>query len=414
MKNLPPALVTDVVGVVRSLGDAGIRSIVASEYQRSPTFWSRHCAEKCVLPSMGEEPEKALQVLLEVGSKLSSPIPMLTGRESDARLVSRFRKELARYFRLKLAPTELCEALGDKGLFSELARKYDLAIPRTWNPKNDRDLTQMLEDLQFPCILKPNAQTSWGTPEIFALVGRWRKAFRIDTREEFDQIYPRLRAIDPLFIVQEYISGGDDALFSLHAYAQKQGTVSGYFLGRKIRTNPIHFGRGSYARSWHDSEIAKVGIEALERIQYVGAAGMNLKRDPISGRTFILEINPRFSLWNHLAARSGVNLALANYNDLMDLPLPPLHQDVRERRWLYFYLDAQVRNDYFASGEWNWVSWLRSFLFLRTTFFRWDWKDPMPLLGAIYGWVALRLELRWNHWGIRRLLRRIIRGMKRV
>ena len=95
-----PALVTDVVGVIRSLGDVGVPSIIASEYRESPSFWSRYCADRIVVPNMLEKEKEAFEILLAYGNTRRDRPVMLTGRESDLLVVSRFREELAPYYRM--------------------------------------------------------------------------------------------------------------------------------------------------------------------------------------------------------------------------------------------------------------------------------------------------------------------------
>jgi D-aspartate ligase len=390
-----PALVTDIVGVVRSLGDAGIPSIVASEYARSATFWSRHCVKSVVVPNLGEEPEKALELLLSVGASYPERPPLMTGRESDVALVSRHRDRLSERFRIRIARADFLEALNDKRTFTEFARTHDLPVPRSWAVKDSKEAV-------FPCLLKPPTQGDWAHEKVYAVIGRWRKGVLIENREQLDRLVDRLSAVAPGFIIQEFIPGDDRQLFDFHAYCSAQGRVDGFFLGRKIRTSPRTFGRGSYTRSWIDPEVSRVGIEALEKIGYLGPANLNLKLDPRTGRAVILEINPRFSLWCHLASRSGVNLPLAMYNDCKGLPLPKLSQSGIERRWFYLYIDWRSLSEYRKAGEWTLFSWFRSLFYPRLTFFRWDPKDPLPILGSLWQYVALRVE-----WRVRGLWARI-------
>ena len=51
----------------------------------------------------------------------------------------------------------------------------------------------------------------------------------------------------------------------------------------------------------------------LERLAFVGVVKLDYKRDPRTGRFYLLEVNPRFNLWNHLGAAAGVNLPLLAY-----------------------------------------------------------------------------------------------------
>ncbi len=388
-----PALVVDAVGVVRSLGDAGISSVVVSEQRESPTFWSRHCLARAIMPSTRDRPEDALEILKKASRGFTNLPVVLTGREPETLLISRNREELSRYMRIKMAPPEVMEALTDKWQFATLAERHEIPVPRTFRPANVDDLMHLSERLSFPCILKPLAQQLWLRKEVYAIVGQWRKAYLAADRDDLVRVFTALWKVDPGLFVQEYIPGSDQCLFDLHAYFDAPGRLAGYFLGRKIRTQPIHFGQGSYTRSWQDPDVARVGLEALERIGYVGPANLNLKKHEQTGRVYLLEINPRFSLWCHLATRCGVNLPQALYNDCLGLPLPKLVQNPTERRWLYMYYDFLAFRQYRKTREWNFFSWIRSLIFPRILFYRWDWRDPLPLLRTFM--TQTRLHVKW-------------------
>ncbi|MFH1261856.1 MAG: hypothetical protein V1495_00180 [Pseudomonadota bacterium] len=393
-----PIITTGAVGVIRSLGEVGIRSIVATEYDLSPLYWSRYCAKKVVLPSMGDRPEEAVEVLKKVGEEFPDRPPVMLGGEADVNLFSRYRDELGNFFQIKMAPPSLVSACNDKLAFSDLARRFDLAVPLSWTIQNPAELAKILDEIPFPCILKPSKQADWARDDVYAMIGRWKKAILMNSREELVSTYERLVNVTPNLVVQEYIPGSDETLYQCQAYCAEAGKVAGYFIGRKLRTQPIHFGRSTYTRSWWDPEVARVGIETLEKIGYLGATDVDLKKHEKTGRVYVLEINPRFSLLNYLATYSGVNLPLANYNDCFGLPLPPMRQDGAERRLYYFYPDWRALKEYRKTGEWNFWSWFRSLLFPRIAFFRWSWRDPMPLVGAAWGFFWLRVQYRWKRF----------------
>ncbi|MFH1017354.1 MAG: hypothetical protein V1798_04120 [Pseudomonadota bacterium] len=391
------------MGVVRSLADVGIPSMVVSVEAKCPTFWSRHCVGGAFMPNAQQQPEEAAEVLMRAAQRFPDRPVVLTGREPETVLISRKRELFSPYMRIKMAPADLIEALADKWKFADLAERHGLPVPRSFKPGNVDELAKLSETLSFPCLIKPLMQLLWRRDEVYAVVGRWRKAYLAGDREDLLRVFGKLWSVDTGLIVQEYIPGADRCLFDLHAYFDAPGHLAGYFLGRKIRTQPIHFGLGAYTRSWQDPGVARVGLEALERINYVGPANLNLKRDERTGRVALLEINPRFSLWCHLATRCGVNLPHALYNDCMGLPLPRLIQSQTERRWLYAYYDFLAFRQYRKTHEWNFLSWIGSMFFSRIIFYRWDWKDPLPLIrtfitqtGLHVKWFAQRFRRKRN------------------
>jgi predicted ATP-grasp superfamily ATP-dependent carboligase len=92
----------------------------------------------------------------------------------------------------------------------------------------------------------------------------------------------------------------------------------------------------------------------------------------------LLEINARFTLWNHLGAANGVNLPLCAYRDLTGQPLTPPRDFRTDVRWLSFGNDLRAYlRDYRRGGELrlrDWVGSLRGPMVY--DIFAWD--DPLP------------------------------------
>ncbi|MFH1017353.1 MAG: hypothetical protein V1798_04115 [Pseudomonadota bacterium] len=387
-----PVLVPDAVGIVRSLGDVGIPSIVVSEHEENPMFWSRRCVARAVMPSPRDFPADAARAISEAAREFPDRPVVMTGRDPDALIVSRNREDFSRHMRIKTAPAELMETLTDKRKFADLAERNGIPTPRSFAPADVEELMRLSEELSFPCLLKPHAQELWRRDDMYTIVGRWKKAYLARDHADLVRAWTEISKIDRRFLIQEYIPGGDDTIFELQAYCDRPGHVAGFFLDRKIRTFPAFFGQGCYIRSWRDPAIEKVAVEALEKIGYLGPANIDVKRDPTTGKVAVLEINPRFSLWCHLASRCGVNLPHAMYNDCTGLPLPRLVQKPTETRALHAYFDFLSYRQYRKTGEWSFFSWIGSLLYLRMTFYRWDFRDPLPLIRTFFTHVGLHAK----------------------
>jgi predicted ATP-grasp superfamily ATP-dependent carboligase len=185
-------------------------------------------------------------------------------------------------------------------------------------------------------------------------------------------------------VVQEYIPGGDDSIYSFHTYFDRNSNPLAYFVGRKIRDYPREFGQSTYLELTKNKEVVSLGLDLLKRIGYIGLAKIDFKQDARTGQFYILEINPRATLWNYMGAASGINLLMIAYNDILgektDLPT-----DYRtDIRWLSFEADLKgFLRDYHKDGDLTWGQWLLSY-WSRKVYAVFCWKDPAPFLA--YGW----------------------------
>ena len=129
-----------------------------------------------------------------------------------------------------------------------------------------------------------------------------------------------------------------------------------------------------------------------------GPVKIDFKRDPKTGRFLVLELNPRFNLWNYLGAACGVNLLRLAYEDLVGGSAAPAVLRRHDVRWLSLENDlrAFVR-DYHHDGDLSWLGWLGS-LSHRKVYDIFAWDDPLP---------AVMSSLRYGRALGRRLLREL-------
>jgi predicted ATP-grasp superfamily ATP-dependent carboligase len=162
--------------------------------------------------------------------------------------------------------------------------------------------------------------------------------------------------------VQDYVPGRDDRLYSLHVYMDRQSRPLAWFTGRKLRTYPTYAGIGCFVESVVVSEIIEPGLAMLRRVGYTGFALLQFKRDERDGSFKLLEINPRSSSWNLLAAACGVNLPHVAYLDAIGEPpaSPPAQRE--GVKYLFFDNDLRAFLDYRRHGDitaWQWLASLR-------------------------------------------------------
>jgi D-aspartate ligase len=155
--------------------------------------------------------------------------------------------------------------------------------------------------------------------------------------------------------VQEMVPGPETRVESYHAYVNGAGTVVGEFTGRKIRTDPATYGETTALEITGERDVAEVGREVARRLGLRGVAKLDFKRDP-AGVLHLLEVNPRFNLWHHAAARAGVNLPALVYADLVGAARPRPRTARPGVRWVYHAHDARAARRQGVPLR-QWVPW---------------------------------------------------------
>lgn len=320
------------------------------------------------MPERSEPAELAEMLVAWANGRGEKPVLFYDG-DWDLLMVSEERERLGEAFRFVVPDRDLVLDLVDKARFARLAEARGLPVPRaiSLEPGYTGDV-----DLRYPVILKPLTRDHDTWKPLTD-----RKALQADDPAEFARIWDHLAALNAAVIVQELIPGPERLIESYHAYVDDDGRIVGEFTGRKIRTYPRRHGFSTALETSDAADVRTIGRDVLERIGFTGVAKIDFKRHPDTGELLILEINPRFSLWQHLGAKAGVNLAHAVFADLTGRPRPPMGRARAGVRWVSIASDRRAAREEGIST----MAWLRWMLECEAKHAI-AGSDPLPLLAG--------------------------------
>jgi len=350
------------LGVVRTLGRAGVRVVLISEGEGGASAHSRFVSEHHRIASFADTPAvlELLQRIASANVSVGKPVLFPTA-DPDLQFVTRHREVLAGCFRFVSPPQAIVAQCLDKIRFLDFARAHGFPIPATWCPVNSAEVDEIGRAARFPLILKPAFPPSWSREPLATLVQQ-KKALTVQTPRELAAWYGQIAATDPQVVVQDFVPGRDDRLYSLHVYMDRDARPLAWFTGRKLRTYPTYAGIGCFVESVVVPELIEQGLAMLRRVRYTGLALLQFKRDDRDGSFKLLEINPRCSSWNLLAQACGVNLPEVAYLDALGEPAsaPPVQRE--GVKYLFFDHDLRAFIDYRRHGDitvWQWIASLR-------------------------------------------------------
>lgn len=314
----------------------------------------------------------------------------------DLLLISRNRDRLASYFHFVVPDGALVEDLVDKARFQTLARTLGLPVPPSTQVHTASAGPEDV-DLAYPLILKPlTRRTATWMPIFTELNQSEAKALEVRSREELTELWPRLASSGVELLAQELIEGPETNIESYHAYVDRDGSIVASFTGRKIRTYPKGYGHSTALEITASAEVASLGADLIQRLDLRGVAKLDFKRSP-EGGLYLLEVNPRFSLWHHPGAEAGVNLPALVYDDMVARTRRSTGPAEPGVRWCRLLNDVKA-----ARGEgisfFRWLPWALT-CDARATL---AWDDPLPFLrGVLWARAAA---------AVRRLRRRTARA----
>jgi len=394
-----PAVLLGGISLVRTLGLAGIPVIVATSNDDEPALASRYCTSSLRIPRL-DSGKAAADALVSLGARLAAEhgrrIPLVYGSDDALELINAHRERLQRYFLVVLNDPGVAAALIAKDRFQAFAADRGLPVPRAlaWNGAGPGTV----RGTPGPVVAKPSEKIDWHQSALCQqLFGGDGKALVFDSGPEAAS-HPGLAQHHARLMFQEYVPGGHEALWSYHGFADERSEVLASFTGRKIRTFPAVSGESACIEIAHDASLEEVGREVVRRCPLKGFFKMDFKRDPASGRWYLLEINARCTLWHYLGAENGVNLAQVAYAYLLEGIRPPEKRATARVRWLAFELDYRAYREMAARGEIDARGWLRSLLETPFVCNLFRLSDPLP----------------WLSFWARRLARHGRRGPRRI
>ena len=357
------------LGLVRSLARAAIPTVAFDADLKKPTAATRY-ARKRIAALAGDGLIDALLAFRE--TQAAAPVLFLT-QEQSVRTVSAQRDRLAGRFHLALPPHEVVHRLMNKDGFMPFAEAAGLAVPGTVTVRGPED-HQSLSRLRPPLIVKPSERT----PEYAAL---FQKGYVVDSAEEAAILCERIAPVHREIMVQEWIPGGDGAIFFTLQYIAADGRLIGAFTGRKLVSWPPRVGGTAMcvaAPEAHEDLSAQT-YRFFQKAGFWGMGGMEYKRDARSGRYYVIEPTiSRTDYQSEVATLNGVNLpALAYHTEIASGKGPELAPKGACRAWRDPYtvggrtpMPHRGRTE--TGAAWTAVDSL----------FR--WSDPLP-------WIRLKL-----------------------
>jgi len=318
----PPAVVLSghimALGVVRSLGQAGIPSIVVHYRDDDLAHVSRHVAREITVPHPEADETGFIGALERLGPSVEGS-PLIPASDETLVAAARHKVVLARWYRVACPDDAIAERIVRKEHTYTLAERIGVPAPRTVLVGSEDDLERHREAFSFPCLAKPSQSHLY--QDLFG-----RKMVRVEDMDELVSAYREAAEVGFEMMLQELIPGDDRSGVNYNSF-RVPGAAPVEFTAAKIRLTPRSFGPPSVVVSRRIPEIVEPARRLLEALGYEGYSCVEFKRDARDGIYKLMEVNGRFNLSSLLMLRAGINFPWLVYRQLMNGELPePIDQ----------------------------------------------------------------------------------------
>ncbi|HEV8179122.1 MAG TPA: hypothetical protein VGP54_02330 [Gaiellaceae bacterium] len=329
MSDRGTAVVAEVAWVnglaaIRSLGRRGLRVLALDHRPYALGFRSRY-AEPRLAPDPLEDEDGFVAALRSLAEETDDDaLPVFPTHDEHVNAIARHADVLADRYRFPFPSWDVLERIQSKRHQLETAESVGLPVPRTFHPTSRDEALAAGEELGFPVLVKPSANVGFRR-------SHRRQLFRCESAAELESAYEAAAPHEPM--VQELIPGGDEELYTLGSYVNREGEALGLFSGHKLSQTRGFMGSARVGEAVWVEEVVEQGLAFLRALGFHGISQVETKRDPRDGRYKLMEVNPRLWQWHSLAAACGVDLPYIAYRDLVGEPLPPARMYGDGKRW---------------------------------------------------------------------------------
>jgi D-aspartate ligase len=317
-----------VLGILRSLGRLGIPVSTVDSNPRGPSSYSRYLRRRFVFDLAGASPEATVEHLVLAGRRLGSRALLIPTWDDLAIVVADAEPALREEFLLPRQPGGLARSLVSKKEMHRLALAHGVPTPQASFPTSVNDVRAFAADATFPVMIKG----IFGN-RLHQRAGR--ALFIAERPADLIRLYRDLEdPANPNLMLQEYIPGGDDAVWMFNGYFDANSECLFGLTGRKLRQTPAYAGTTSLGVCLRNNTVDEVTRRWMKELGYRGILDIGYRYDARDGQYKVLDVNPRIgSTFRLFVGRRGLDVVRALYRDLTGQPVPA-DAMIEGRRWL--------------------------------------------------------------------------------
>lgn len=262
------------LAVARALAAQGVTVYALERDASLPGAASRYVSRVFTLPDFTED--HLLPALRRVRVELAAigRLVLFAMNDRQVGIVAHHIDEIGAIYRISWsASADVVLRLQRKDSLEKASHDQGLNYPRSVVFDQAAD-SNNADGFRFPVILKPVQPLS---------------SFKTHVAHSLPEVdaFVRQKTHDLPILCQEYIEGGDEALYFGELLLDRGKSLFG-MTGRKVLSHPPGQGQATVAETFEDAEVLKLTEQFFAGSGLSGPAALELKRDP-QGRFWVIE-----------------------------------------------------------------------------------------------------------------------------
>lgn len=283
------------------------------DIEKSISYYSKFCDYSIV-----SDPRKDIQNFIsevkEIGLsiKKNNKIPILLAT-NDIWLIplAKCKSELEAIYLYSFSDWDIINKLINKNHLYKLSDFLNIPYPKTLVCTNKNT---EINDLTPPLIVKPS-----NVVEYLSFFPNTKRNNIFEKEEDaVDFInYVYNKGYQDKFIIQEFIPGGVENLYTCTSYSNKKGLLKGASVGYKLSQYPDEAGTITSGIIDYKQIVVDFTKILLENQKFFGIANTEFKFDTRDKKFKLIEVNARPGMWNYSSLKSGLNLISLLIDDII-------------------------------------------------------------------------------------------------
>lgn len=313
------------------------------------------------IPDPREDLEAWIRALVDLAGEFDEPPPILPMSDVFVVALDQAASRLRGHYRMHGFGSGLrTELTSKRGTFARAAEHGFPSPASRWIESRD-ELADFAKEVPGPVLVKPDFTYQWRNRAAESVIGT-RKVATGRTIDDILRVYDEIARVTPAVLAQEVIPGPDKNLVYWCGFVGPEGRVGGRLIGRKRRIVPIHYGSATFVELVDAPDVEDQCERFLTALGYQGLCGVELKYDPRDGVAKLIEVNPRYSLWDDIGIPVGVDLAHEAVRSFWGDPTVANRPRHFRQKWVELGRDLPAALEYRKEGLlsiWEWIWSLR-------------------------------------------------------
>jgi D-aspartate ligase len=290
----------------------GIKSVIC-DYSKKFSYYSSFVDYK-IVPDPKIDEEIFINHILELGKEDITNCPKVIFTTNDEYMIplSKGRKKVEKYFVYPFADWNVIKKLTVKSELYNICENLKIPFPATHRVFSEKDLKKL--KLKFPILVKPILVVDY--VKIFK--GMKRNVV-FENKSELNKYVLNIikSGYKGGLLLQEYVKGETENLFTVTSYVGKDGKMKGVSTGYKIKQYPKEAGTIQTGFVEFNKKLIEPTQKILSYANFYGISNTEYKYDPQSREYKLIEVNPRPGMWNYGSYLSGVNIIKMSLDEIL-------------------------------------------------------------------------------------------------